>query len=96
MIRFRGHVVTETAQTERISQIMMIYVGDGKKMTEEQRKKLKIAQMNEFLSDDEEVMRKGMRNIGQLIATAQEEAGLSRFEAIHFVATMLGNSLRQG
>ena len=65
-------------------------------MTEKQRRELQKARMNEFLSDDEEVMRKGMRNIGQLIATAQEEAGLSRFEAIQVVATMLGNSLRQG
>ncbi len=95
MITFRGCVLTEKVQRGQILQIMMIHARNGR-VTEKQRRELQKARMNEFLSDDDEIMRKGMRDIGRMIASAQEEAGLSRFEAIHFAATMLGSSLRQG
>lgn len=95
MIAFRGCVLTEIAPEGQILQIMMIRVRNGR-MTEKQRRELQKARMNEFLSDDDEIMRKGMRDIGRMIASAQEEAGLNRLEAIYFVATMLGQSMRQG
>lgn len=51
--------------------------------------------MAEFMTDDENELRKGYRNMKEQLRMIQEEMGLSRFEAITFLATMLGNSIRQ-
>lgn len=63
-------------------------------MTDEQRRELKRAIQNEFVSDDEDKLRQAYREMGKQLAIIQEEMGISRYEALMFVATMLGQSMR--
>ena len=91
-----GHVSTETAQKGRILQIMMIYVGSGLKMTEKQRKELQKARMDEFMSSEEAELHKMYSDFEKHIRIAQEEMGLSKVEALYFVATLFGNAIRPG
>jgi len=62
-------------------------------MTEKERDALNKAIKNEFVDDDEEQMRKGYREFNRQLKMAQEEMGLSRYEAIIFLSTLIGNSM---
>lgn len=62
-------------------------------MTKKERDALKNAIKNEFIDDDEEQMRKGYREFNRQLQFAQEEMGLSRYEAIIFLSTLIGNSM---
>ena len=63
-------------------------------MTKREREALDEALKNEFTDSNEEEMRKGYREFSRQLRLAQEEMGLSRQEAILFLATLLGNSLK--
>lgn len=95
MIAFHGFVLTEIAQKERILQIMMIRVRNGK-VTEKQKRELQKARMEEFMSNDEAEIRKMYSDFEKHIRIAQEEMGLSKVEALYFVATLFGNAIRPG
>lgn len=95
MIAFHGFVLTEIAQKERILQIMMIRVRNGK-VTEKQKRELQKARMDEFMSNDEAEIRKMYSDFEKHIRIAQEEMGLSKVEALYFVATLFGNAIRPG
>lgn len=62
-------------------------------MTKKERDALKNAIKNEFIDDDEEQMRKGYREFNRQLQMAQEEMGLTRYEAIIFLSTLIGNSM---
>lgn len=62
-------------------------------MTKKERDALKNAIKNEFIDDDEEQMRKGYREFNRQLQFAQEEMGLTRYEAIIFLSTLIGNSM---
>lgn len=62
-------------------------------MTKKERDALNKAIKNEFIDDDEEQMRKGYREFNRQLQMAQEEMGLSRYEAIIFLSTLIGNSM---
>lgn len=64
-------------------------------MTNKEREELNKLRVAEFMTDNENELRKGYRNMKEQLIMIQEEMGLSRFEAITFLATMLGNSIRQ-
>lgn len=64
-------------------------------MTKKEREELNKLRMAEFMTDNENELRKGYRNMKEQLRMIQEEMELSRFEAITFLATMLGNSIRQ-
>lgn len=95
MIAFHGFVLTEIAQKGRILQIMMIRVRNGK-VTEKQKRELQKARMDEFMSNDEAEIRKMYSDFEKHIRIAQEEMGLSKVEALYFVATLFGNAIRPG
>ena len=63
-------------------------------MKEKELRELKKAVMNEFLSDEEDTMRQGYREMGKHLAVIQEEMNLTRSEALYFVATMMGSMMR--
>lgn len=63
-------------------------------MTKKQRDELNKAIMNEFLTSQEDELRKAYREFGRHLEMLQEEMGLSRHEAILFLATMIGQSMR--
>ena len=63
-------------------------------MTKKEKEALDEALKNEFLDTDEEQMRRGYREFSRQLRLVQEEMGLSRQEAILFLATLLGNSLK--
>lgn len=65
-------------------------------MTNKEREELNKLRMAEFMTDDENELRKGYRNMKEQLIMIQEEMGLSRFEAINFLATLLGSSMRKG
>jgi hypothetical protein len=50
---------------------------------------------NEFLDQDEAEMRKGYREFARQLQLAQEEMGLTRYEAIIFLSTLIGNSMHK-
>jgi hypothetical protein len=62
-------------------------------MTKKERDALNKAIKNEFVDDDEEQMRKGYREFNRQLKMAQEEMGLTRYEAIIFLSTLIGNSM---
>lgn len=95
MIAFHGFVLTEIAPKGRILQIMMIRVRNGK-VTEKQKRELQKARMDEFMSNDEAEIRKMYSDFEKHIRIAQEEMGLSKVEALYFVATLFGNAIRPG
>lgn len=95
MIAFHGFVLTGIAQRGRILQIMMIRVRNGK-VTEKQKRELQKARMEEFMSNDEAEIRKMYSDFEKHIRIAQEEMGLSKVEALYFVATLFGNAIRPG
>lgn len=95
MIASRGCVLTEIAQKGRILQNMMIRVRNGK-VTEKQKRELQKARMDEFMSNDEAEIRKMYADFEKHIRIAQEEMGLSKVEALYFVATLFGNAIRPG
>lgn len=64
-------------------------------MTKKERDALNKAIKNEFVDDDEEQMRKGYREFNRQLQMAQEEMGLSRYEAIIFLSTLIGNSMHK-
>lgn len=64
-------------------------------MTKKERDALKNAIKNEFIDDDEEQMRKGYREFNRQLQFAQEEMGLTRYEAIIFLSTLIGNSMHK-
>ena len=47
------------------------------------------------ISFDEDEMRKGYREFARQLRLAQEEMGLSRYEAIIFLSTLIGNSMHK-
>ena len=65
-------------------------------MTEKQRQELNQARLNEFfgVQTQEDELRKSFREMGKQLQLIQEEMGLSRSEAINFLATMFGTSIR--
>ena len=63
-------------------------------MTKKEREALNQALKNEFLDQDEDEMRKGYREFARQLRLAQEEMGLSRYEAIIFLSTLIGNSFK--
>lgn len=65
-------------------------------MTEKQRRELQKARMDEFMSNDEAEIRKMYSDFEKHIRIAQEEMGLSKVEALYFVATLFGNAIRPG
>ena len=60
-------------------------------MTKKERDALNKAIKNEFVDDDEEQMRKGYREFNRQLKMAQEEMGLTRYEAIIFLSTLIGS-----
>lgn len=62
-------------------------------MTKKEREALNQAVKNEFLDQDE--MRRGYREFARQLRLAQEEMGLSRYEAIIFLSTLIGNSMNK-
>lgn len=64
-------------------------------MTKKERESLRDAIKNEFLDQDEEQMRKGYREFARQLQMAQEEMGLTRYEAIIFLSTLIGNSMHK-
>ena len=95
MTVFHGYVLTEIAPEGQILQIMMIRVRNGK-VTEKQKRELQKARMDEFMSNDEAEIRKMYSDFEKHIRIAQEEMGLSKVEALYFVATLFGNAIRPG
>lgn len=65
-------------------------------MTEKQKQELNQARLNEFfgVQTHEDELRKSFREMGKQLQLIQEEMGLSRSEAINFMATMFGTSIR--
>ena len=64
-------------------------------MTKKEREALNQALKNEFLNQDEAEMRKGYREFARQLQMAQEEMGLTRYEAIIFLSTLIGNSMHK-
>lgn len=64
-------------------------------MTKKEREALNQALKNEFLDQDEAEMRKGYREFARQLRLVQEEMGLSRYEAIIFLSTLIGNSFKK-
>lgn len=64
-------------------------------MTKKEREALNQALKNEFLDQDEDEMRKGYREFARQLQMAQEEMGLTRYEAIIFLSTLIGNSMHK-
>lgn len=64
-------------------------------MTKKEREALNQALKNEFLDQDEAEMRKGYREFARQLQMAQEEMGLTRYEAIIFLSTLIGNSMHK-
>lgn len=64
-------------------------------MTKKERDELNKAVRNEFLAQDEDEMRKGYREFARQLQMAQEEMGLTRYEAIIFLSTLIGNSMHK-
>lgn len=64
-------------------------------MTKKEREALNQALKNEFLDQDEAEMRKGYREFARQLRFAQEEMGLTRYEAIIFLSTLIGNSMHK-
>ena len=65
-------------------------------MTEKQKQELNQARLNEFMGvqTHEDELRNSFREMGKQLQLIQEEMGLSRSEAISFMATMFGTSIR--
>lgn len=64
-------------------------------MTKKEREALNQALKNEFLDQGEAEMRKGYREFARQLQLAQEEMGLTRYEAIIFLSTLIGNSMHK-
>lgn len=64
-------------------------------MTKKEREALNQALKNEFLDQDKAEMRKGYREFARQLQLAQEEMGLTRYEAIIFLSTLIGNSMHK-
>jgi len=64
-------------------------------MTKKEREELKQAVKNEFFDQEEAEMRKGYREFARQLQLAQEEMGLTRYEAIIFLSTLIGNSMNK-
>lgn len=64
-------------------------------MTKKEREALNQALKNEFLDQNEAEMRKGYREFARQLQMAQEEMGLTRYEAIIFLSTLIGNSMHK-
>lgn len=64
-------------------------------MTKKEREALNQALKNEFLEQDEDEMRKCYREFARQLQMAQEEMGLTRYEAIIFLSTLIGNSMHK-
>lgn len=64
-------------------------------MTKKEREALNQALKNEFLDQGEDEMRKGYREFARQLQMAQEEMGLTRYEAIIFLSTLIGNSMHK-
>lgn len=64
-------------------------------MTKKERDELNKAVRNEFFDQEEAYMRKGYREFARQLQMAQEEMGLTRYEAIIFLSTLIGNSMHK-
>lgn len=64
-------------------------------MTKKEREALNQALKNEFFDQEEADMRKGYREFARQLQMAQEEMGLTRYEAIIFLSTLIGNSMHK-
>lgn len=64
-------------------------------MTKKERDELNKAVRNEFCDQEEADMRKGYREFARQLQMAQEEMGLTRYEAIIFLSTLIGNSMHK-
>lgn len=64
-------------------------------MTKKERDELSKAVRNEFFDQEETDMRKGYREFARQLQMAQEEMGLTRYEAIIFLSTLIGNSMHK-
>lgn len=66
-------------------------------MTNKERDELRKIQENEFIglmSGSETELRKALREVNKIIKVAQEETDMTRFEALMFMATMIGTGIK--
>lgn len=67
-------------------------------MTNKERDELRKAQENEFIGlmgGSETELRKALREINKFIEVAQKETDMTRYEALMFLATMLGAGMKK-
>ena len=64
-------------------------------MTNKEREELNKLRMAEFMTEDEDEMRKAYRQMKNQLEMAQEEMGLTRLEAIMFLANVIGSAMRK-
>ena len=67
-------------------------------MTNKERDELRKVQENEFfglMGGSETELRKAFREINNFVGIAQEEANMTRYEALMFMATMIGAGIRK-
>lgn len=67
-------------------------------MTNKERDELRKAQENEFfglMGGSETELRKAFREVNKFIEIAQEEMDITRHEALMFMATMMGTSIKK-
>lgn len=67
-------------------------------MTNKERDELRKVQENEFIGlmgGSETELRKALREINKFIEVAQKETDMTRYEALMFLATMLGAGMKK-
>lgn len=67
-------------------------------MTNKERDELRKVQENEFfglMGGSETELRKAFREVNKFIEIAQEEMDITRHEALMFMATMMGTSIKK-
>jgi hypothetical protein len=67
-------------------------------MTNKERDELRKVQENEFfglMGGSETELRKAFREVNKFIEIAQEEMGITRHEALMFMVTMMGTSIKK-
>ena len=66
-------------------------------MTNKERDELRKVQEDEFIglmSGSETELRKTFRELNKFVEIAQEETNMTRFEALMFMATMIGTGIK--
>lgn len=64
-------------------------------MTKQQRDELNKLRIAEFMSEDEEKMRDGFRQLKELLRHLEEESGMTRMEALAFVASLFAGGMQK-